>query len=313
MEIKTNRPREARNARIVPPPDRARSRRKPPRNLGQGPMAGRRFAALLRTAGRGGILVVLVAAAVSAYVYALNAEAFNLGKVRVHGCRELDSAGLEAMVAREFPVNTLKIDLAAVRDRIRRETWVRDVEVLRVLPSDLVLYVRERVPAVIVEMKGALMVTDSEGILLDRYDPRFGKLDVPVFRGVLGEDAETYEMYQEENSARIHRGMEMLAEIASGSPRYTRIISEVDIADRNNLKVVLVDDTAEVILGEKDYLKRFSKFINNPSEYRKLKDQYAEIERIDLRFDSQIVYRLRQTDPLKGKTAGLGEQERRNP
>ncbi|MDI9612500.1 MAG: FtsQ-type POTRA domain-containing protein [Acidobacteriota bacterium] len=313
MEIRTNRPREARATRIVPPPDRARSRKKNPRNMGQSPMTGRRFAALLRAAGRAGALLLLVAALVSGYIYATGAEVFNLRRVRVHGCRELDPARLEAIVLREFPANILKLDLGAVRGRLMQETWAHEVEVLRVLPSDLVLYVRERVPAVILEMNGALMVTDAEGVLLGRYEPRFGKLDVPVFRGVMGEDAETYQMYQEENSARITRGLEMLAEIASGSPRYTRIISEVDIADRDNLKVVLVNDTAEVVLGEKDYLKRFTKFVNNPAEYRKLKDQYTEIEHIDLRFDSQIVYRLRQTDPSKNQTAKLEDRRQGNP
>ena len=141
---------------------------------------------------------------------------------------------------------------------------------------------------VIIEFRSELMLADKDGIMLDRYDPKYGKLDVPVFKGVLGEDAESYRLYQEENSARIRQGLQMLAEIESGSPEETRKISEVDISDRENLKILLVDDTAEVYLGEKDYLKRFRSLMDNMQQYQELKNQYTEIESIDLRFERII-------------------------
>ena len=246
MEIRTNRPREARATRIVPPPDRARSRKKNPRNMGQSPMTGRRFAALLRAAGRAGALLLLVAALVSGYIYATGAEVFNLRRVRVHGCRELDPARLEAIVLREFPANILKLDLGAVRGRLMQETWAHEVEVLRVLPSDLVLYVRERVPAVILEMNGALMVTDAEGVLLGRYEPRFGSW-TSRFSGASWGKTRRPTRCTRRRTARVSPGAGDARGDRLGVPRYTRIISEVDIADRDNLKVVLVNDTAEVV------------------------------------------------------------------
>ncbi|MBP1622355.1 MAG: hypothetical protein H6Q07_375, partial [Acidobacteria bacterium] len=63
------------------------------------------------------------------------------------------------------------------------------------------------------------------------------------------------------------------------------------ISDPENLKILLVDDSAEVYLGEKDYLKRFSALMNNLGEYQKLKDQYTEFISIDMRYDHKIVYR----------------------
>ena len=66
---------------------------------------------------------------------------------------------------------------------------------------------------------------------------------------MLGENAEDYRLYQEENSDRIHLGLKMLSELESGCLALTQKISEVDISDPENLKILLVDDTAEVILG----------------------------------------------------------------
>ena len=140
-------------------------------------------------------------------------------------------------------------------------------------------------------MHGELYLADNDGILLDKYNPRYGRLDVPVFRGILGKDFKTYRQYQEENSARIRHAVDMLSEIESGSPAYTRRISEIDISDRNNLKIFLVDDTAEIWLGGEDYLKRFQAFMDEFGYYEKLKKKNIAITEVDLRFEYQIIYR----------------------
>ncbi len=295
MEIRTNRAREVQSSRIIPPPDKARHRKKTVQKLGNGHIPSRRVISALQTLGKLCAFLLTLAFLLLILVYAYTSETFNLRSITFYGCKEIDPKHLEEIVRRDMPVNIVRIDLRQLKDRLERETWVRQVEIRRVLPSALIIYVQERTPSVILEMHGELMVADNDGILLGPYDPRFGKLDVPVFRGVLGDDAEGYRTYQEENAARIRQALDMLSEIESGSPQYVKKISEVDISDRKNLKIMLVDDTAEVYLGDKDFLKRFRTLMSNLSEYQKLKDQYNEIASIDMRFDRQIVYRPRRT------------------
>mgnify|MGYP001087337710 CR=1 FL=1 len=89
-------------------------------------------------------------------------------------------------------------------------------------------------------------------------------------------------------------GLKMLAELESGSLAFTRNISEVDISDKTNLCITLVDDAAEIFLGDRDFLKRFQTLMSNMSQYRQLKEQYNDIASVDLRFDGQIIYRPRR-------------------
>ena len=132
------------------------------------------------------------------------------------------------------------------------------------LPSDLIIYVQERTPSVIFEFRSELMLADQDGIMLGPVRSQDTANWTCLYsKGVLGEDAESYRLYQEENAARIRQGLQMLSEIESGLPQETRKISEVDISDPENLKILLVDDTAEVFLGEKDYLKRFRTLMDN--------------------------------------------------
>ena len=65
------------------------------------------------------------------------------------------------------------------------------------------------------------------------------------------------------------------------------------------IKVLLVDDTAEVFLGNRDFLKRFRTLMSNLNQYRELKSQYSDIASVDLRFDGQIVYRPKRATSIQ--------------
>jgi cell division septal protein FtsQ len=296
MQIKTSKSEEGRISGTVPPPDKSRRRKKAHQKLGKGPISGRRYMSALRTLGKVGSLLLLVSFVLAIFVYAYTSGKLDLSDIRFYGCKEVDSKRLEEIIRIDFPSNILRIDLSQLKGRLKEEIWVKQVEIRRVLPSKLVVYVQERIPSIILEIQNDLMIADQDGIILGHYAPKFRKLDVPVFRGVLGENAESYRLHQEENSARIRQAVLMLSELESGSPNYTKSISEVDVSDPKNLKIMLVDDTAEVYLGGENYLERFTTFMRYRDEYEKLKNQYEEFASIDLRFEDQIIYRPRRSE-----------------
>jgi cell division protein FtsQ len=243
------------------------------------------------------VAAVVFAVVVTAVVFydAISSGGFSLKRVTIIGGEHADAAGLESIVRRDFPANVLKIDLHQVGDRLEREAWVEQADVRRVLPSDLVIRIRERVATVILELNGELMLADRTGILLDRFDPKYGKLDLPVFKGMTGDDPAGYRAHQRENSARVVLGQRMLEELESGSPAFVSNISEVDLSDPADVKLLLVDDTAEILLGDRDFLRRFRTLMANLAQYRELQAQYQEIASVDLRYEGQIIYRPRAT------------------
>jgi cell division septal protein FtsQ len=305
MEINTNRPREKRDPDPGPVPEKSRYlRRKAPQKLRKSYIASGRMMAVLKTIGQTILFLILGVSLAAASYYAYSSHQLDVRTITYYGCRHLDPQVLERIIRQDFPANVLRIDLQELRARLEQETWVRSVELRRVLPSDLVIRVEERIPSVILEMDGDLMLADDNGILLDKYDIKYGKLDVPVFKGTLGNNIQEYRASQQENSERIAIALKFLSDLDSESPLYTKNISEVDISDKNNLKLLLVDDTAEIILGEKDYLKRFKTLLSNLDQYQELKTQYSDIASVDLRFDGQIVYRPRR--PADSDPGGKG-------
>lgn len=295
MEIKTGKAHsEPENPAVMVPPDRGRSgRKKIAQKQQRGKPLGARLLALLKMLAVASLFALVAVAAFSVYHYAYSTGLLTLRTVSVEGCRYSDAGTIESIVRREFLVNILRIDLKQLRSRLEKEPWIRRVEVRRILPSTLKIKVQERVPAIIAELGGNLELLDNEGFLLDHYSSTYGKMDAPVFTGLCGDDASSYKVLQEDNSSRVRIGVQVLAELAAGSHDFTRALSEVDLSDPANVKVLLVDDTPEVFLGDRDFLRRFQMFMSDLPEYQDLKAKGNDIAVVDLRYDSQIVYRPR--------------------
>lgn len=219
-----------------------------------------------------------------------HSDKFRVQRISIYGCKMLDPQKVERIVKDSIPQRILDIDFMELKNRLKLEPWIKDVAIRRVLPSGLTIYVDERTPCVVIEMQGQLMMTDNDGILLDRYEPGYGKLDVPIFKGVAGNDIDSYRSSQMENSLRVKHALDMLAEIESGEPQLVHEISEVDISEFNNLKIMLVGDTCEIWLGEKDYLKRFRDVLKS-AQYAQYKNNPDLLE-VDVSLGTSISYRF---------------------
>jgi cell division protein FtsQ len=298
MEIKTGpKPREEEAAEALPREGAEKGRylrRKSPQKLRRSQSLGRSIARVLPAVGKALLFVGLLAFVVSIFGYAYTSDKFRVETIVVMGAKQAKADRIEVTIRKSIPTNLLLVDLAKVRAVAERDPWVRRAEVRRVLPSTLVVYIQERVPAALLELQGELHLADGDGVLLDRYDSKGGKLDVPVFKGLLGDSAANYRSFQEENATRVRLGRRMIEELETGSPAFGRSISEVDLSEESNVRILLVDDTAEISLGDRDFLKRFRTLMSNLSQYQELRGKYAEIASIDLRFDGQIIYRPRK-------------------
>jgi cell division protein FtsQ len=317
MEIRTNRIREEASTDAAPAPEKSQYlRRKTTQKLRKSHYASRRLRSILKMAGGIAVFVFISAMLASVFRYAYISDSFSLQSIKISGCKYADPQALEKIIRREYPRNTLQIDMKKLRDRLARETWIQNVDVRRILPSELAIDVYERIPKAILELQGQMMLADGSGILLDKNDPKYGKLDLPVFRGLLGDTPDEYRQNLEENSNRIQLGLQLLSELDSADSMYARNISEVDLSDTDNLKILLVNDTAEVFLGNKDFLRRFRTLMANMSQYQDLKAQNYDIAEIDLRYEGQIIYRQRQNEgeaanalAQAGKQSGNGAKK----
>jgi cell division protein FtsQ len=81
---------------------------------------------------------------------------------------------------------------------------------------------------------------------------------------------------------------DVIGQLDSGGGRYSQELSEVDLTDPNDVKVLADSSQGEVLihLGSSDYLERYKVYVSHIREWRQ---QFDKLESVDLRYDRQII------------------------
>lgn len=242
-------------------------------------------------------LVVVAGVGISARhfaEYATTSPKFDLSIREVKGLRNLSEAAVMQQLA---PLIGQNIFRANYNDRIRalmQIPWVESVVFLRFWPASLSVIITERVPVGYALIGGAVELIDKEGVPLGASRETQQHFDFPIVRGLTGENTTNDHVI---NRLRISRYMELLEELESGREGYSTDLSEVDVSDPDDVRVILKNDPILVHLGKENLLPRFKLYLAN---IKKLKQDYPDIDAVDLRFKDQIIIK-RQETPRDGK------------
>ena len=236
----------------------------------------------------------------SIYQYLFHSSRFDLQHLVFSGNRYSNLDSLRSSLEINFPKNLLSIDLPKLRKVIESDHWVLRARIRRVLPDTLKIEIEERKPIALAGIRDTIFVADNDGTLLDRYSAKYGKLDLPLLKGLSGEMGKPA---SDSNRRRMALFLQAMKELDSENDLYTKLLSEVDVTDAQNVVVVPMDDTVRIQLGDQDFLKRFRTHMEKQAYFRELKDRYGDIESIDLRYDKQIVYQ-----PASGSQAAAEGQ-----
>jgi cell division protein FtsQ len=88
--------------------------------------------------------------------------------------------------------------------------------------------------------------------------------------------------------ARMKIYSDVIGQLDSGGGRYSQDLSEVDLSDPDDVKVLADSPQGEVLvhLGSADYLDRYKIYVSHIREWRQ---QFDKLESVDLRYDRQII------------------------
>ena len=175
------------------------------------------------------------------------------------------------------------IYLCPIQERRRKLLaidWIKDATVSRFWPDRIVVRVVERSPVAFVQRPvadGSLMfgLIDEDGVLLDPQ--RASKLPLPVIVGIPGRDTEAM------RRDRVKRFLRLQSEIGS----YMEKVSEVDVSDVDNLRIVQqFDDRAiTLMLGNQKFRERLETFFAHREEIRQ---RMPRATILDLRLKGRI-------------------------
>jgi cell division protein FtsQ len=236
-----------------------------------------------------GLVKYTVVAAFAAFVVyrggdvVAQARMLQIDRVVVRGNARLSNGEVLALLNGLRGENLVWTDLGAWRRRLLASPWVREATLRRSLPSTVEVVVAEREPIGIGRVDGSLYLVDDRGAIIDDYGPQYGDLDLPVIDGLAGPHAPA--ALGEDTHADLAA---RLLVAARTKPPVLKRISQVDVRDAHNAAVILTGDPAVLYVGEERFVQRLESYLGLAAA---LRNQVANIDYVDLRFDNRIYVR----------------------
>jgi cell division protein FtsQ len=237
--------------------------------------------------------VVLVLGAATVGVIAVKNLLERDGRFRISGTANIQAIGLSHVARADIlPIfgedigkNIFFIHLSERRKQLEQIPWIEKATVMRILPDQIRVSVVERKPIAFVREGQQIELVDGDGVLLTMSPKAMTQhhYSFPVVTGIDPRDAAA------SRKARMAVYRRLIDELDSNGQHLSRQISEIDLTDPEDARVLMEDDPTLLHFGDQQFLARYQRYKAHIAEWRQ---QYPQLSAIDLRYDSQVVLKM---------------------
>ena len=245
-------------------------------------------------------VVALLAAAL--YHYGQHSWRFRLNSsddIEMTGLSNVTRGQVMEVMGGDIGRNVFFIPLDQRQKQLQQIPWVESASVMRFAPDRINIHINERTPVAFAQIGSRIMLADASGVLMDLTSKR--KYSFPVILGMSANEP----LSTRSEQMKIYN--DVVRQLDSEGAHYSQELSEVDLSDPDDVKVLTNDPEGGVLvhLGSSNYLARYKIYVAHLREWR---EQFQKIESVDLRYDRQIIVNpdLRGTahePPLSAKAA----------
>jgi cell division protein FtsQ len=230
-------------------------------------------------------LTILAVAGLSLYRYGKHSWRFRIDssdQIEVAGADHVAHAQIMEVMGGDIGRNIFFVPLAQRKQQLEQIPWVESASVMRFVPNRLRIEIHERTPVAFARIGSHISLIDAGGMLMELAASGKHKYSFPVIAGMnAGEPLST-------RAARMKNYNLLVRELDSSGARYSQELSEVDLSDPDDVKVLAGDANGEVLvhLGSGNYLQRYRTYVTHVQQWRQ---QFDKLESVDLRYDGQII------------------------
>jgi cell division protein FtsQ len=231
------------------------------------------------------ILIVIAIIAGMAMQYGAHSWRFTIDSsdnIEISGNHNVSYAQVMDVMGGDIGRNIFFIPLAERQKQLQHIPWVKSAAVMRFLPNHLRVQIRERTPVAFARIGSHISLIDADGVVMDLPVGGRQQYSFPVIVG-MGE-AEPLST----RAARMDIYTQLIRDLDSGGARYSQDLSEVDLSDPDDVKVMVNDPSGAVLvhLGSGNFLQRYKIYVTHVAEWRQ---QFQKLDSVDLRYDRQII------------------------
>lgn len=231
------------------------------------------------------IAVVASLAAGAIYRYGEHSWRFRIDSsedIEITGTRNVSHAQVLEIFGGDIGRNIFFVPLAQRKAQLEQVPWVESASVMRFVPNRIQVEIHERTPVAFARVGSHISLIDATGVLMELPLSGRRKFSFPVILGMsAGEPIST-------RAARMKIYNDLVRQLDSGGGHYSHELSEVDLSDPDDVKVLANDPQGSVLvhLGSSNFLERYKIYVAHLQEWRQ---QFNPVESVDLRYDRQII------------------------
>jgi cell division protein FtsQ len=209
--------------------------------------------------------------------------------IQILGNSEVTRPQLLSVFGSDIGGNIFKADLGQRRQELESLPWVEHATVMRVLPDQLRVAITERTPIAFVRLGNEIGLVDANGVILGMSAAAIAAhhYSFPVLEGIAPSDPLST------RAARMKLYQRFVADIDSGSEKISPQLSEVDLSDPEDVRVLVPAQGSDILLhlGDQDFLTRFRNYQAHLAEWQQ---QYPKLASVDLRYERQVVLEMQK-------------------
>jgi cell division protein FtsQ len=231
------------------------------------------------------VLAILGVFAAGLYDYGKHSWRFRVDssdQIEVTGADHVAHAQIMEVMGGDIGRNIFFVPLAQRKQQLEQIPWVESASVMRFVPNRLRIEIHERTPVAFARIGSHISLIDAGGTLMELAPGGKHKYSFAVIAGMnAGEPLST-------RAARMKNYNQLVRELDSSGAHYSQELSEVDISDPEDVKVIAADSNGDVLvhLGSGNYLQRYKTYVTHVQQWRQ---QFDKLESVDLRYDGQII------------------------
>ena len=200
--------------------------------------------------------------------------------VSVAGNQRLTRGEIDVLIDGLKGDSLLATNLDRWRSRLLASPWVADATLRRRLPATVEIEIRERQPLGLARIGHDLQLVDGTGTI-DEYGPRYSDLDLPIIDGLIVDATSPRPRVDHARAQTVSR---FIADLRT-RPALARRVSQIDISDAHDVRVILDGDSAVIRLGDTLFAERLQAYADLQAT---LRQRVPDIDYVDLRFGERV-------------------------
>jgi cell division protein FtsQ len=222
--------------------------------------------------------------------------------IQATGLAEVSRAEVLPLFSEDIGRNIFFVPLASRKKTLEAIPWIEKATVMRLLPDQVHVAVVERRPVAFTRQGNRIGLVDANGVLLSMSARTMAErhYSFPVLTGIdPGNPLPS-------RKARMGVYTRLMNELDGGGKRLSEQISEIDLTDPENARVLISEQGSDILahFGDDHFLERYQRYKKHIAEWRQ---QYPRLAAVDLRYEQQVILQMASGTETKAPVEGKAD------